>query len=108
MGNNYEEKRKSNRIPSEITAKINNEKCHINNISAGGAFILSTYPGTIGQEVLVIFPLNNNVFEKIAIIREIVTASRLTVPVYVSGKRRSALYRIHIEFTEPLHDSEVY
>ncbi len=96
MIDNFSERRHSERVPTEIQGKINEETCHISNLSDGGALLLSTFNGKVGQEITIRFTYNQNFFEKKGIIRATSSVSRLRSSV----NKSSFMYSLSIAFIE--------
>ncbi len=102
MINNFSDRRQSERMPTEIQGKIDEEICHISNLSDGGALLLSTFNGKVGQEVTIRFTYNRNFFEKKGIIRSANSISRLRSADYKSN----FMYALSIAFIESVSISD--
>jgi hypothetical protein len=102
--NDYLEKRKFPRKETSISATIEEEKCHIMNLSYGGAMVLTTFPGKIGQDVCIHFKYNNNIFVKKSVIREVHLSTTIQVPGLQA--RKKYLYQLHLAFNDPIREEE--
>ncbi|MBP9884885.1 MAG: PilZ domain-containing protein [Leptospiraceae bacterium] len=104
MSDNYSDRRASVRMPTEIQGKIDDESCYISNLSDGGAMLLSTFNGKVGQEVTIRFTFNQDFFEKKATIRASNSVSRVRTHTYKS----SFMYAISVAFTESVTDRDFF
>ena len=96
MNNQFQERRQSERIQTQIQGKINTESCVISNLSRGGVMLLSTFEGKMGQEVTLQYTYQNKYFEKKGVIKEINSFHRHRK----SSEQKGVLYGISISFVE--------
>jgi hypothetical protein len=104
MNENFSERRTSIRMPTEIQGKIDEESCYISNLSDGGAMLLSTFNGKVGQEVTIRFTHNQDFFEKKATVRSTNSVSRVRTQTYKS----SFMYAVSVAFTESVTDRDFF
>jgi hypothetical protein len=104
MIDNFSDRRQSERLPTEILGKIDDTNCHISNLSDGGAMVLSTFNGKVGQEVTIRFTHNQNFFEKKGIIRAANSVSSLRSSVY----KNNFMYALSVAFIESVKQSDFF